>query len=44
MSRYMIENAITDPEDLKGFDYKGYYFDESDSSENKLAFKRDRKA
>ena len=43
MSRYIIENAITDPEDLKGFDYRGYYFDASESSENKLAFKRDAK-
>lgn len=41
MSRYIIENGITNPGDLKGFDYKGYYFDESESSENKLAFKRD---
>lgn len=43
MSRYMIANAITDPEDLKGFAYEGYYFDERESSENKLAFKRDSK-
>lgn len=43
MSRFMIENAITNPEDLKAFDYKGYYFDESASTENKLAFKRDGK-
>ncbi|MEP1096408.1 MAG: peroxide stress protein YaaA [Cyclobacteriaceae bacterium] len=43
MSRYMIENAINNPEDLKGFDYKGYYYDESESSQNKLAFKRDGK-
>jgi len=43
MSRYMIENAISDPEDLKGFDYNGYYYDERESSENKLAFKRDKK-
>ena len=43
MSRYMIENAITNLEDLKGFDYKGYYYDESESSESKLAFKRDGK-
>lgn len=43
MSRYIIENAIHDPEELKGFDYKGYYYDESESSENKLAFKRDAK-
>lgn len=43
MSRYIIENAITDPENLKGFDYRGYYFDPSESSENKLTFKRDAK-
>ncbi len=43
MSRYIIENGISDPEDLKGFDYRGYYYDESESSENKLAFKRDAK-
>lgn len=40
MSRYMIENKITNPEDLRGFDYEGYYFDEAASSENLLAFKR----
>jgi len=43
MSRYIIENAITNPDDLKGFDYRGYYFDASESSDNKLAFKRDAK-
>lgn len=43
MSRYIIENSISNPEDLTGFDYKGYYFDKSESSENKLAFKRDAK-
>ncbi|GAB4241099.1 MAG: peroxide stress protein YaaA [Ekhidna sp.] len=40
MSRYIIENKITNPDDLRGFDYKGYYFDESASSDNLLAFKR----
>ena len=40
ISRYMIENEITDPMDLRGFDYKGYYFDEENSSENQLCFKR----
>ena len=40
MSRYMIQNEITNPEDLRGFDYDGYYFDEQASSENMLAFKR----
>ena len=43
MSRFMIENQITDPQDLAAFDYEGYYFDESASDENKLAFKRDGK-
>lgn len=43
MSRYIIENNITQPEDLKGFDYRGYYFDEKESTENKIAFKREAK-
>lgn len=43
MSRFMIEHQITNPEDLRAFDYEGYYFDEEASSENKLAFKRDTK-
>ncbi|MEM7548991.1 MAG: peroxide stress protein YaaA [Bacteroidota bacterium] len=41
MSRYLIENEITNPDDLKGFDYEGYYFDESASSEELLSFKRE---
>ena len=40
MSRFMIENQITNPSDLRGFDYEDYYFDEKESSKNKLAFKR----
>lgn len=40
MSRFMIENRITDPGDLRAFDYEGYYFDDKESDENKLAFKR----
>ncbi|WP_420317100.1 peroxide stress protein YaaA [Ekhidna sp.] len=43
MSRFMIEHQITNPEDLRAFDYEGYYFDEEASTENKLAFKRDAK-
>ena len=43
MSRYMIEHQITDPAELRGFDYGGYYFDEQNSSEDLLAFKRDKK-
>tara|TARA_Y100000310_G_scaffold323265_1_gene383389 strand:+ start:5975 stop:6814 length:840 start_codon:yes stop_codon:yes gene_type:complete len=40
MSRYIIKNKITDVEDLKGFNYEGYYFDEANSDKNTLAFKR----
>ena len=43
MSRFMIEHQITNPADLRGFDYEGYYFDEENSSENLLAFKREKK-
>lgn len=43
MSRFMIENQITNPGDLRGFDYEGYYFDEENSTEHKLAFKREKK-
>ncbi len=43
MSRFIIENEIRNVEDLKAFDYKGYYFDEKESTETKLAFKRDKK-
>ncbi len=40
MSRYIIEHRINRVEDLKGFDYEGYYFDEKNSSDTHLAFKR----
>ena len=40
MSRYMIQNRINDPEELKNFDYEGYAFDKDNSDENFLAFKR----
>lgn len=40
MSRYIIKNQITDIEDLKGFNYDDYYFDEKNSSDQLLAFKR----
>ncbi len=40
MSRYIIKNQIADIELLKGFDYDGYYFDEANSHDNLLAFKR----
>jgi len=41
MSKYIIDNAISDHNDLKGFDYEGYYYDPVASSAQKIAFKRD---
>jgi len=43
MSRFMIEHQITNPRDLRAFDYEGYYFDEENSTEDLLAFKREKK-
>lgn len=40
MSRYIIQQRLTDPEALKGFDTDGYFFDEAASRENELVFKR----
>lgn len=40
MSRYLIQNKISNPEDLKGFDLEGYYFVEKESSENQFVFYR----
>jgi len=40
MSRYIIKNQLNDIESLKGFDYEDYRFDESSSSDTKMAFKR----
>ena len=40
MSRYMLQNNIQDPEELKGFDSDGYYFVENASSEDKFVFYR----
>lgn len=40
MSRYIIKNRINEVEELKGFDYGGYWFDDKESTESKLAFKR----
>lgn len=42
MSRFIIENQLSKPEDLQGFDYEGYYFDPEASSENLYAFKREK--
>ncbi len=38
MTRFMIKNKIENVEDLKGFDYEGYYFYPDNSKENELWF------
>lgn len=40
MLRYMIENHITDAEDLKSFNLEGYGYDEERSSEKEWVFTR----
>ncbi|WP_312269489.1 peroxide stress protein YaaA [Pseudescherichia sp.] len=40
MSRYIIENRLTTPDQLKAFDVDGYAFDEEASQKNELVFKR----
>lgn len=40
MSRYIIENRLTDPGQLTGFSSEGYFFDEILSSQQELVFKR----
>lgn len=40
MSRYIIENRLTKPEQLTRFDSDGYFFDEELSVKNELVFKR----
>jgi len=41
MARYIIENRITEVEDLKGFHTGGYTFDPDMSQDNTLVFSRD---
>ena len=43
MSRYAVKNKIEDVEDLKGFDYEGYYFNNKLSVEEKWVFTRDKR-
>lgn len=40
MCRFIIENQITDPEEIKAFDLGGYYFNNSLSKENNWVFTR----
>ena len=41
MCRYMIQNRLTQVEQLKDFDLNGYWFDEMASTEKEFVFKRD---
>ena len=40
MSRYIIQNRLTRPEQLKKFDVDGYFYDADGSQGNELVFKR----
>ncbi len=40
MSRFILENELKNPTDLIHFNSEGYYFKESESSDNKLVFLR----
>lgn len=40
MSRFIIENRLTKPEQLTGFNSEGYFFDRDVSSQEELVFKR----
>ena len=40
MSRYIIENRLTKPEQLTGFNSEGYFFDGDASTTGELVFKR----
>ena len=44
MARYIVEQQISEPEQLKQFDYEGYYFDPISSSADEWVFKRDHSA
>lgn len=41
MARYIIENQLTDTEQLKAFDVDGYYFCDAESTDAELVFKRE---
>jgi len=40
MSRFIIQNKITDPEELKAFDCEGYYFNNQLSKDDHWVFTR----
>lgn len=41
MARYIIKNKIDNPEDLRGFEWDGYLFNEAMSDDKSLVFTRD---
>lgn len=41
MSRYIIDNKLTESEAIKQFDYEGYYFSETASNEDEWVFLRE---
>ncbi|WP_109078176.1 peroxide stress protein YaaA [Aggregatibacter kilianii] len=41
MCRYIIQNRLTEVEQLKDFDFGGYWFDAASSSKTEFVFKRD---
>ncbi|VFS71190.1 Protein of uncharacterised function (DUF328) [Kluyvera cryocrescens] len=40
MSRFIIENRLSKPEQLTGFNSEGYFFDSASSTHDELVFKR----
>ena len=40
MARYVVQQQISDPEDLRGFDLDGYYYSEEHSTPDSLLFVR----
>jgi hypothetical protein len=40
MSRFIIRNRISNPEEMKAFDLEGYYFNNQLSKENEWVFTR----
>ena len=42
MCRFMVQNNLSNPEDLKAFDLEGYYFSNRLSNENTWVFTRDK--
>lgn len=43
MTDWMVRNRVTDPEGLKGFNERNYYFSEEHSTEDEYVFLRDEK-